>query len=494
MRLSLREVTLYRFRYILLYVLFAALLVLLLTSELGRIPNGLTNAEMQSVTRSVTLNLTHAPAEAVINAPYHLLQKASISLFGLNAFAIKLPSILLALLLAVAVVGVIRRFFRYSATIITAILMTSSLPFLVMGRTGAPLIMLSFFSALMMVAGASVVTNARYKLAWKIITVIAGIGLLYTPLGIYPLLAFVLAGLLHPHLRYHITRTKPYEWAALAVSGLLALALLVVAAVREPSILLSLAGIPSSLPSLQEIGGNLAYLTNALGNVFEPRFDVIATPIFGLPLLALMAFGVLQLIYDRHSARTYFLMGWVGAFIIILALNTEHVLSIFVPAVMLMAIGIEALLREWYSLFPRNPYARLAALLPLSVLIIGIISSETNRYFNGYRYATSTPIAAFDATLPTLNTRLQTAPLQEADKIYLLTTDKSRPFYDLLRREHDNLALPSQLPKLGEKEYAVILREALPEKLPADYVLYRVDAALLKETTPIALVYRGDKF
>lgn len=492
MRLSLREITLYRFRYIILYVLFAILLVILLTTEMGRIPYGLTQDEMTSVTRSVTLNITQAPADAVVNAPYHVLQKASVGIFGLTPFAIKLPSVILALLMAVAVTGVIRRFFRYSATIITSLLMASSLPFLIMGRIGAPLIMLSLFSALMMVAGASVVTNARYKPAWKVVTVIAAIGLLYTPLGIYPLLAFVLAGILHPHLRYHIMHTKPKEWVAIGVSAALAIALLAVAVVREPGILLTLAGIPADAPGAAEIMGNLSYLGGALFNVIEPTFGVIATPVFGLPLLALMVFGIVQLIYDRHSARTYFLIGWLSAFVIILALNTQHILSIFIPAVMLMAIGIEAFLREWYSLFPKNPYARLAALVPLSVLIVGIITSETSRYFNGYRYAPETTSAAFNATLPALNNRLATEELSTASSVYLITAPQEMPFYDLLRREHDNLRVLSAAPELKKGDYALVTPSADANQLPDNYALHRIDASIHTQTDPLLLIYRAE--
>lgn len=492
MRVSLREITLYRFRYLILYVLFVALLVFLLSVELGRVPYGLSSAEMESAARSVTLNLTNAPADAVINAPYHVLQKASISAFGLSALSIKLPSIILALLLAAAITGVIRRFFRYSATIITALLMISSLPFLTMGRTGAPIIMLSFFSALMMVAGSSVVTKAPGKLFWKSLTVAAGIGLLYTPLGIYPLIAFILAGVLHPHLRYHITHTKLHEWIIIGLVAIASLALLVVAVIREPSILLTLAGIPSQLPGLQEIWTNLLYLANALLNIFTPDYGLIATPIFGLPLLALMTFGALQLMFDHHSARTYFIMGWVGAFVVILSLNTEHVLSIFVPAVMLMAVGIKAFLREWYSLFPRNPYARLAALLPLSILIIGIVSSETTRYFYGYRHSTLVAASAYDPTLKPLKTQLSSLADDEGTgRIFLVAPPDNRAFYDLLRREYSKLELNTQPPAtLKAGEYTVVLTRDGEQLAPNSYRLHRIGASLEKNAMPLFLVYR----
>jgi hypothetical protein len=55
-----------------------------------------------------------------------------------------------------------------------------------------------------------------------------------------------------------------------------------------------------------------------------------------------------------------------------------------------MAMGISTLITNWYTLFPRNPYARLAGLVPLAVLIGGMVLSGIDRYVYGYLYSPQT--------------------------------------------------------------------------------------------------------
>ena len=42
------------------------------------------------------------------------------------------------------------------------------------------------------------------------------------------------------------------------------------------------------------------------------------------------------------------------------------------PRALLVTVGIEVLIRGWYSLFPRTPYARVLAVVPLTFIIAGL--------------------------------------------------------------------------------------------------------------------------
>ena len=54
------------------------------------------------------------------------------------------------------------------------------------------------------------------------------------------------------------------------------------------------------------------------------------------------------------------------------------------------------MLEKWYGLFPENPYARISALLPLTVLFALIIIPALNQYIYGYRYNPSVTDAFSD--------------------------------------------------------------------------------------------------
>jgi hypothetical protein len=100
-----------------------------------------------------------------------------------------------------------------------------------------------------------------------------------------------------------------------------------------------------------------------------------------------------------------------------------------------MAIGVETLIREWYKLFPLNPYARIAGLLPLTVLLGGIMVSNSAQYFYGYFYGT--PTVAYKQQLHATNDVIQAAPAKTPVRVIVITDEQ--PFYDLLRRDHDNV-------------------------------------------------------
>src|SRR5262245_39032328 len=126
----IREITLYRYRYIISYGLFAVLLFGLLLFATGEIPRGLSSSEMQSTVTSVNINLLNPKAENVIDAPYHLLQKASVQLFGLQPASIRLPSIIIGVATGLGMIIMLQRWFKRNVAVLTAIIMSTSVGFL----------------------------------------------------------------------------------------------------------------------------------------------------------------------------------------------------------------------------------------------------------------------------------------------------------------------------------------------------------------------------
>ena len=89
----LSHLLLYLYRYKVCYALFFVLLIGVLTVSVF-VPRQLTNAEQTSAVKSATLSLSHPSTESILDAPYHLLQKASLYLFSITQIGIHIPSIL----------------------------------------------------------------------------------------------------------------------------------------------------------------------------------------------------------------------------------------------------------------------------------------------------------------------------------------------------------------------------------------------------------------
>lgn len=109
-------------------------------------------------------------------------------------------------------------------------------------------------------------------------------------------------------------------------------------------------------------------------------------PIFGLGTLVLMAIGYYRLYETRASAQSYLLNIWILILIPLLILNPSVTAMSLLPAILLIATGLNWLISYWYSLFPRNPYARIGGMIPIIALVFLLTASGLERYIYGYHY------------------------------------------------------------------------------------------------------------
>lgn len=373
----------YRWRYALGYSLIGILLVGLLVFAGLYVPGGLSKDEMQSVVTTDQLSLKKPGSLAVPDMPYHFLQKASLDLFGAHDFSIKLPSLFLALVSAVGLVYLLRRWFPRNIAVIASLIAITTGQFLFVAQSGTPSIMYIFWPIVLLLLGTLVTRESHWRTIWTVLFFVAGGLSLYTPLSLYPFLAMVLAVILHPHLR-NVIRHLPKIWLiSSGVVALIMLAPLIVALVQRPGLGLDLLGIPTVWPQL---GQNLHELARLYLDFWHSTSTTLMTPVFSLGSTLLVLIGVYQLIRSRSSTQSYLIIIWVICLIPVQLLNPSFTSVTFVPAVILLAHGVNELIGYWYRLFPRNPYARVAGLIPLTVLVIALIGSGLTRYVDGYHY------------------------------------------------------------------------------------------------------------
>jgi hypothetical protein len=108
--------------------------------------------------------------------------------------------------------------------------------------------------------------------------------------------------------------------------------------------------------------------------------------------------------------------------------NPERILYLFPVACLMLALGMATLITNWYKLFPRNPYARIAGLIPLSILVIGIAYSGVARYTNNYIY-NHTILGEYSNDLRLINRQVA---LHASDgKVFVLVPKASLSFYQM---------------------------------------------------------------
>ena len=431
-----RELTLYRYRYFIGYALFIVFVGALLLVDIGSIPNGINDREMQSVVASNSLNFRDLKPADIVNLPYHVLQKASISLFGLSQLSIRLPSLILAFLAAAALAITLNQWFRRNIAVLALIITASSVPFISMGRTGVASVFYMLLLLIILMSAVKLTSKSRGTFFWKLFAAISALLLLYMPLGAYAVFALLVAGAFHPHVRYQIKHTKLWQIGIFATLTLISLLPLIIAGIHDINIIEYLFGVDALKDklTLAGLGDSLLAILRSLFLFYDPEITDTITPFLNLTTTLLIVIGLVRTLLDRHAARSYLILIWLAVSIPLLILNPTHFALLFVPCIILLAIGLEFLLREWYSVFPRNPYARIGALVPLSLIVVGLLAISITRYFYAYYYSDTS--SYYHAGLTSIRTVLKPhVPTR------LIVPAEHTAFYDILRKQYPQLTI-----------------------------------------------------
>ena len=394
------ELALYRYRYVIGYALIAILIAGLLVLNVQSVPAGMSPTEQTSALASSQLRLnfhvdtigqdilTFLQNTNAVDLPYHLLQRASIEIFGLSPFGVRLPSLLLAAASGFMLLTLLRRWLRPNAALVMGLVLVTTSWFLSLGRLGTPDVMIVFWTTLILLLATLISQEVKYYQGLKVLTLISIAFSLYTPYTVYLFAAALLGAMTQPHLRYVI---RYAEKASISIGFLLFVLILIPHAYsvwRDPGIIGQLLAIPTDLPDPLDFLKNLLTSLGNLINPFHVALEQHALPLISIPTTAFAIIGFARLIKDWHSVRSHVLLVWAALLIPLLGLDKTHNLTVlFVPVMMLSAIGVQQIFQYWYTLFPRNPYARIFGLIPLSILIVSMISFNYQRYFIGLPYS-----------------------------------------------------------------------------------------------------------
>ncbi|MFZ2126385.1 MAG: glycosyltransferase family 39 protein [Candidatus Microsaccharimonas sp.] len=380
----------YRWRYIIGYSFIGLLLAGLLVFAGLYVPGGISPEEVRATIISDSISPSDPSTFGVTNLPYYLLQALVFHLFGVYDFTIKLPSLILALFSAVGLILLLRRWFKPNIAVLASLIAITTGQFLFIAQSGTPSILYVFWPVMLLLLGTQITREKRFSLLWKLLFTIGAALSLYTPLSIYPLIAIILAIILHPHLRNAVRRLSKIKLAAsLVLSGVVATPL-VMGIIANPRLGLTLIGIPESWPP--NIQDNLQTLLHQYFAFWEPSTTTLMTPVFGLGSVLLIGLGLYRLIMTRETTRSYLIIIWLLCLLPIIILNPSFTSVAFVPSVLLLAAGLTSLITYWYRLFPLNPYARITGLVPLIILVAVLIGSGLDRYIYGYHYDPNTAV------------------------------------------------------------------------------------------------------
>jgi len=450
--------TLYKWRYWIGYGVVGITLAILLLFAGLFLPGGLSSDEQAATITSDSLNLTDISSFAKGDLPYHILQATSLDWFGVSDFSIKLPSLFLALLSALGIIFLLWRWFSHNIAVAGAFIAVATGQFLFLAQSGTPSILYIFWPVVLLLLASLITHEVRGKIIWVILFCVSLALSLYTPLSIYPIIAMAIAAAVHPHLRHSIRRISKTQFIASLITAVVLLAPLVYGIALAPKLGLHLLGIPDALPHLWS---NVKTIFSQYIDFWDPSTTKLMTPVFGLGSTLLILFGLYRIIRNHSSTQSYLLFAWIICLIPVLLINPSFTAATFVPLIMLMVSGLEGLIGYWYKLFPRNPYARIAGLLPLMVLVLALVLSGLERYAYGYYY--------HPATASNFNHDLQIMPKKLEN---LVVSKDELAFYQVLAKHRTGLNV--RLTPTGQSFVATRAAHANLNSIPAGYKIYQI--------------------
>lgn len=473
-KIIISKLFLYRHRFIIGYILLILAFVGLLFVLPLIAQDGLSSAEMESATASYHLAVDAPVSGNLVDLPYHALQKLSIMIFGLTAYAIKLPSILIGLILGGLLILLLNRWFKNNVSLLASSLVVLSTPFLFLAGSGTPLIMLVFWPTLLLWLGSKIQGEKRPRPLYSFLFAMAMALAIFTPYMLYFAVFCVIFVFLQPHLRFVVRSLPKLPLTATGIIILGGIATLLINAINHPEIIQEL------------LLAKDFQLTNFWNNVLagvEPAFrlfgggnsTIFLAPLVGLPILALALVGLFSTTKGFFASRNSIASILIIFTLVITGLNPMAIIFIILPLSILTAHGLKYLLEKWYGLFPENPYARITALVPLTILFSLIIIPGLLQYMYGYHY-NSAVASQFDYSLDIIHHNLSDEVLvvRENYDFYKILEDKTK-----LTVIHDDEELPT-------KNVAFLHTQA---RNNTTHLLSRIITSPMKENSDIIYLY-----
>lgn len=381
---TISKLFLYKRRFVIGYILLAILLVILLFGMPLISPAGLSTSEMESAVTSHDVSAETILNGEIVDLPYHFLQKVSIAIFGLSAYSIKLPSMLIGVFLGILLILLLNRWFKNNVAIIASVLTVLSAPFLFIAGSGTPLIMLVFWPTLLLWLGSKIEGKTLPKTIYSFVFGFCLLLSIFTPYLIYFAGFVVLYALIHPHLRFTIKSLPKIPFILTSLVILACIGALGYEVFRFPET-------AKTLFFMDNFSWG-AFFAN-IKDAFLPFFSwsgniqsVFLAPMIGLASLALAFTGLISTTKGFFASRNSIASIFIVFTILLSGFNPFCVVLIIIPFAILTAHGVRYILEKWYGLFPENPYARIFGLIPISAILGIMIISSLTHYLFGYRY------------------------------------------------------------------------------------------------------------
>jgi hypothetical protein len=362
----------------LLLISLGLLAYLLYFHHLGSLLPGYANEER--TTYAATRSWSDV-AENPINAPYKILLLVLATVSHQGILLTRVSAALFGVAAVVIFYFITRAWYGFRLAFFSTILFATSGGFLHFARLGTPDILQMGVLALI----GLIVWHRRAPRLHPYLTYafVVTLGLLlYVPGMIW--FEILTLALIHKRIIRHWNRSAVSSriiWPFLTVVSALPL---VFSILKHHTFLMSILGLTGSLHHISSLGGNLWHSILSIGmrSNGSPLLWIGHSPLLNVAEVILGAIGVYYYAFQQRSVRGLLLGGITIMGIILISLGGGVAIVCIIPTLyLLIASGLNHLLEQWLAVFPRNPIARGAGALLISIMVAFSMFYHVRAYF-----------------------------------------------------------------------------------------------------------------
>lgn len=379
-------------------ILLALLAALTLSLQLSSLVPGENQFETNTVQDIQTFP---KPWDKAINAPYTIPAYLVGQAINDPLHGARLVSVVYGLLATALMFYIIRVWFNIRAATVGALLFITSSWLLHITHMATPLIMLVFAPLL---AIAPLAWFMRTKKYWALSFFLLGAALAIS--AYVPYMPWIIAILFGVVLIFERKLFRNLQaWQIIAAASVYAIILLplLVSLFHAPGQLNELFGIPKDLPTIKAYATNFVYTISMLVFYAQPlpAINLGHLPVLDIFSATMFAMGIYHFATRIKCRRSIILFVSTGLLLLLVPLSPIYQLSatILLSFVYIFVLsGIIELLNQWFSYFPRNPWARNFGVAMIVIAIAFASFYHLQRYFIAWPNAPETKAAYLVAT------------------------------------------------------------------------------------------------
>lgn len=464
---TLRQLLLYNYRYIFAYTFILFFVGFFLFWRIGTVGPGLSQAELETAA-------VHTNAREALTTPIYplfaKLQVFSLKIFSVSTYSIRIPSVLIGVATILLLYQILKKWFGKPTALIGVAFVATADWFLFVARQATGAIEFSFW---IVIALYSITKLLERRSLWSIGLAASFVALMFVPFGPYAVAVLTVSVLGSRVLRERLLGASTLDKVLSAIVISAGIGFFVYSALNSNLMIAKLLGVEAGIPTPIEYVKNVitngsaivgtvpaTNPANGVSGLFFVRFFELTFIIFGLFMFWKTRINRLNLVIIILAATLFFLGG--------LNRSADAAALLIVPGIIFITAGMRYFIHRWQKTFPKNPYARMIAFVPVVLLLVLTTLQHQQTYFILWPRQTAT------ASAYTYDLQLLVDELSSTDKsCTIVTTNQTMQTLILADSYSCNPRFTDSVTAVKKDEVQIISPELTSQIKPTDNVSVR---------------------